>query len=311
MRRARKKGPSPVRTPYGELSPPLNADIRTLYEMGESSCDLAACYATNPGRILASVRAAGGQARPMNEAVRRYHVNDQFFRRINSEEVAYVLGLLYADGNVRDTPSPTVNLALKSEDRGHLVKVLAIMDADYKIYDAACSSRFTITSARLVADLKRHGVEPRKSLTAQPPELPEKWRRHFWRGVFDGDGCISLPMKGINLVGTLDTVSVFRALCREIVPGTRANLHPIRRQRRTWGYNLTGMYALAVLEELYRDCTIALDRKASLLPAMRDLVSKMRRPRSTGHPVLHGYSSTPAPRRHHFRPLVGECSRAA
>jgi hypothetical protein len=265
-----------------EWSEELEHDIRCYYEAGESSCALADAFDSNARRVLKAVVRAGGGVRSFSEASRRYHVNHAFFRRINTEEQAYALGFLYADGSVRLAPAPTVQVALKPEDRGHLQKLLDLLEADYVIYDHAVSCSFTITSQQLVHDLCRHAVVPAKSRIAVPPELPPRLARHFWRGVFDGDGCISPDVRLINLVGTLSTVQVFQSVCQEIVPASRALVHCVRKQRHTWQYNLSGVFGLAVLDELYRDARIALDRKVALWEEYRMVVSRMRRPRRLG-----------------------------
>ena len=54
---------------------------------------------------------------------RRYNVNHEYFKIIDSEEKAYWLGFLYADGCVRKSKSGSqVVLKLSTKDEGHLIK---------------------------------------------------------------------------------------------------------------------------------------------------------------------------------------------
>lgn len=126
---------------------------------------------------------------------RRYHLNEDFFSKIDTEKKAYVLGLLSADGTVN---ARSVWLMLHAKDEHILRDVRDAMGSNARILERTFAKRpdwgpykyVYFGSKKLVADLAKHGVGPRKSLTLNFPKLPKRLERHYLRGLFDGDGCI-------------------------------------------------------------------------------------------------------------------------
>lgn len=74
-----------------------------------------------------------------------------------------------------------------------------------KIFD---SYRWSMTSEHTCNTLSKYGCTPKKSLTLKFPEKSifksEDLIRHFIRGYWDGDGCVSFTYKthAINVLGT-------------------------------------------------------------------------------------------------------------
>lgn len=119
--------------------------------------------------------------------------NEKFFDYW-SKDMSYVLGLMYADGNLFNY---RIRLQLHEKDKELIQKVMFTMDipekhlftrTDKKFKTNSCgfsvSRRYT---ARRLVDL---GIEPNKSKTMKFPEIPYKFLRDFLRGYFDGDGSI-------------------------------------------------------------------------------------------------------------------------
>lgn len=127
---------------------------------------------------------------------RKYKVNELFFDDINTENKAYWLGFIYADGYVT---SNKFGIALKDSDSSHLEKLRNDLESDYPIHVYKSNSewshnkycRLLVTSEHLVDTLIKNGVFRRKSNILKPPEnIPHDLIRHFIRGYFDGDGGI-------------------------------------------------------------------------------------------------------------------------
>ena len=53
-------------------------------------------------------------------------------------------------------------------------------------------SNITITSSKTKRDLENLGIYSNKTMSVRYPDIPDNLQNHFMRGVFDGDGCISL-----------------------------------------------------------------------------------------------------------------------
>jgi hypothetical protein len=71
-------------------------------------------------------------------------------------------------------------------------------------YESDCST-FSIYNTKIVSDLYKHGCVNNKTFKIKLPKLREDLIRHFIRGYFDGDGCISLP--NIKILGNEDFIS--------------------------------------------------------------------------------------------------------
>ena len=133
---------------------------------------------------------------------RRFDVNHSYFSIIDSEEKAYWLGFLFADGCVRQTKTGSqVVLKLSNKDENHLIKFKESINSEHKIvyhknktktkkgidsYSDNCLIR--INSNELVSDLIKQGCVPRKTFTIDRPNIDEKYFKHFIRGYYDGDG---------------------------------------------------------------------------------------------------------------------------
>lgn len=256
------------RSPGDGQPSPADLALATAYAAGASSVRIGALHSLTPKRVLDAVRRAGVPVRSFREASRRYAVVHDRFRVITDEPAAYMIGFFLADACVRLSPAPTLAIALAPRDHEHLCTIRELLGAEHPVLPAPKAVRLTVTSLELVTDLCRWGVIPRKSLRAAPPatgELaPHLWR-HYWRGVIDGDGCLSqargLPV--VNLVGSLAVVRAFRAWCRQVAPGSRARPHPVGPGRRAWQFAITGRRARLVIEALYGEATVALPRKAA------------------------------------------------
>ena len=138
--------------------------------------------------------------------------DETIFDKINSEEKAYWLGFLYADGAVGSTRN-SVELSLKSSDIKHLEKFRDFLNfsIDKHIYQDNIRCRICVTNKHLKESLISLGCTPKKSLTITFPseqQVPKEFQKDFIRGYIDGDGSVMLNTKHtagrINILGTLD-----------------------------------------------------------------------------------------------------------
>ena len=128
----------------------------------------------------------------------RQKIYNNYFEQIDTEEKAYWLGFLYADGSINKS---AVDLTLQERDKNHLEKFLYSIHADVLIKDKNVilnnkeykNKRITIHDSKMVLDLIKCGCTENKSFTIRFPDkdIPNNLRNHFIRGYFDGDGSIS------------------------------------------------------------------------------------------------------------------------
>ena len=132
------------------------------------------------------------------------------FSKIDTEEKAYWLGFLYADGCVRSGEQDNqIELSLQERDYKHLVKFRKFIGNENAIAyrEKQKAYRYCFRSKQIKMDLIKLGCTPKKSLTLTFPtkeQVPDSLLRHFMRGYTDGDGClcISKGKMSYELLGT-------------------------------------------------------------------------------------------------------------
>lgn len=181
-----------------------------MYRAGKTAGYIADRYDTTPVVVARHLRAIGVQMRTKDIATRRYTLaNEEVFSKIDTEGSAYWLGFLMADGTVdaraerERSRSFRITLGLAERDRQHLERFRAFVGTEKPIYVAhhkrpgqkesySTMLYLNLSSKSMTQDLIRWGCTPAKTHTLQyPGDLPESLARHFVRGYFDGDGCIS------------------------------------------------------------------------------------------------------------------------
>ncbi len=153
----------------------------------------------------------------------KYKADYRKFQNIDTEEKAYWLGFIAADGYVyqRKTDCNAGNFCginINRKDKEHLEKLKEFMNSDVKIVDHVQNEGFSnntpmskiiFNSNEMVSDLINKGIVPRKSLILEPPKIEKEFFLPYILGYFDGDGSIFLGNNnefGISFVGTKETL---------------------------------------------------------------------------------------------------------
>lgn len=186
-------------------------EIEDMIDMYLNGCilkDLEIKYKTSDTTIMALFDKAGI---PRRHGI--YECNENFFDEIDTEEKAYYLGLLYADG-YNNVERGSIKLVLQEEDieiLNHFNKVTEntrplkiIKNSNIKNNWKDCYE-FSICNKHMSKVLEKHGVYQAKSLRLTFPNwLDKSLYPHFIRGYFDGDGHISKGKYNysMSIVGT-------------------------------------------------------------------------------------------------------------
>lgn len=120
--------------------------------------------------------------------------NEDIFEIINTEEKAYWLGFLMADGNVSNfSGGYYLKFSLQKNDIDAVKAFKNAIEFTGAIIVNRNNIGVSIGSKSIYNDLNRYGVIERKSGKEIIPFglIPDDLIRHFIRGYFDGDGCIS------------------------------------------------------------------------------------------------------------------------
>jgi len=123
-------------------------------------------------------------------------VDEDYFEEMDSSEKAYWLGFIVGDGNIGKTGEGgtgySLTVSLNAKDTDHLLKLRNAMSSSHSIHESGKDGfALSITRKKIVEDLEKYGVVPCKSHKTYMPDIPEKYHRHFIRGLFDADGSIS------------------------------------------------------------------------------------------------------------------------
>lgn len=206
----------------------------------------------------------------------RHKYNIDFFKTIDSEEKAYWLGFLYADGYVGK--SSKMELCLKYSDMDHLRKfrdvisptlpiqprVIRLKKREYK----ACRISFTNNIIKQqLGDLGCYNCKSH-SLKFSRKIVDLKLMPHFIRGYFDGDGCIF--KSGWTISGNKEFLTKLQEFIVALNIGHTAV--KIYKDKRGAVHSLqkgTPRAALKFLDYIYNNCTIYLKRKYTLYNTLR------------------------------------------
>ena len=190
-------------------------------------------------------------------------INSNIFNIIDTEEKAYWLGFLYADGNI-SIKENRIELSLSEKDKEHLEKFKTFLSYKGNIYfkQKTKSYRILFRDSQIHKDLIKLGCIPRKSLILKFPikkQVPKKLIFHFIRGYFDGDGYIrdSKSAIEITLLGT-------KEFLRSILDILKININLKKDKRHlenTYYISLCGDNARNFGIFLYKNSTIFLERK--------------------------------------------------
>lgn len=137
----------------------------------------------------------------ISKASKRYTLNEHIFDVVDTEEKAYWLGFLMADGYNHESKN-CVALRLQIEDKEILEKYKNFLRTDAPIYTFTRTTpvnklvrqycELNICSPYFSEQLARLGCTQGKTYTLEFPDIPDFLYSHFIRGYFDGDGCLSI-----------------------------------------------------------------------------------------------------------------------
>lgn len=207
---------------------------------------------------------------------RLYSVNSTYFSKIDTQEKAYWLGYLFADGYVRKRSKSSGFLCVNSIDlktlenlKNSLQFTGSVVTRKYgkSSFGTGTIGSLNIYDCDLVDDLIKHGCVERKTFNLKFPNIKKSLKRHFIRGYFDGDGslsnyfsppkkkwCINVSIAGIE--SFLEDVTI-------VVFGSKKYLYKDKRKKTDcWNIKINGDNTCKeFLDYIYKDATIYLERK--------------------------------------------------
>lgn len=206
---------------------------------------------------------------------RKKHINENIFDIIDTQEKAYWLGMLYADGYItsyhKKGDGYCVELCLK--DKEHIEKFIKFLgDKEHKPTKKIVKLnekefiewRYNVYSKQLSTSLIKNGCLENKSLILTFPNediVPKNLLCHFIRGYTDGDGTVAVyRLPHYSLLGTKEfldkVVDIF--LEKELI----TNKPKYQMNGKAYSFTRSGKQVAKIINYLHpKDTTIHLDRK--------------------------------------------------
>lgn len=252
-------------------------DIISLYNNGSSVIEIAETFGCSISNISSRLKKQGIEYKPDRAKYRlrarchcpnRHQLNENYFENIDSEDKAYFLGLMYADGSVTDTI-----VYIKITDDEILDKFNACIEGDYKIITNSPpenhptqkhSYRITISSKVFSSFLQKWGCVPNKTRKITLPNIDKSLYKHFIRGFFDGDGSIILDkILGHCCINFTSASLTFLEQLQEVLKEHALTNGGITKETKyeVWHLRFGGKQVIKILDWLYEDAHFFLKRK--------------------------------------------------
>lgn len=176
------------------LTKPQIKEVCQRYQAGENSQELADAFGISKQAICGLLRRHNVAIREQSINKRIYTGNHAFFSSVDTEEKAYWLGFIAADGCISSPQegSASLSLALALKDKEHLQRLQCALESNHPVKEYVYPYRqfvkITIRSQQITDDLAYYGIVPAKTFAHSWPKLSDELLVHFLRGYVDGDG---------------------------------------------------------------------------------------------------------------------------
>lgn len=179
------------------VSPAERQTMVDLYQQGKNIVEIGKMLDRSFFCVSRHLKLANIQCRDPRISRKRYTVKNDYFESIDTPTKAYLLGMIYADGNIFD--NRRFKLALWDIDEPFLVETAKELDFNGPIYKEHKKGKghdmrsLTIYGETFVNHLKNKGViENKTNRLTFPTFIEPNLIVHFIHGLLDGDGCITL-----------------------------------------------------------------------------------------------------------------------
>lgn len=258
----------------------VSSEIADKYKSGLSVDKIQKEYRVGYPNLYAILKSHNIVKRGAGDWMRKYTFDKNYFDEIDSEDKAYWIGFITADGGIVKSgwgaEYKALSIQLSNIDYGHLEKFKKSIKSTHPIKrlfhkDGRVGCRIIICSKALVRSLGHHNIIPQKTLkTIASSNIPNGLLKHYWRGLVDGDGSIwetvskkksgkKYHLFGIGLVGDVGLIESFKNYCKGIL--NRPVNISYDKSNGLYKVAVYGKSAIKMIKNLYGDSNIYLDRK--------------------------------------------------
>jgi len=187
-------------------------EIIKLYKDGHSTTEIAEKANVTSRYIRQLLNDNRVEMRPRGSWKRKYQLNEDYFKTW-SDNMAYILGFILADGNINQNAQ---SVTISQKHKEILEDIKQELQSDQPIMETKRGLYLFHMHSRVIRNdlINLHGLTPNKSLTVEFPKVPENYLHHFVRGYFDGDGSINYPKFTVTFVG--GSLAFMNAFQREL-----------------------------------------------------------------------------------------------
>ena len=258
-----KAGMSAVANPYS-----LD-EIKGMYEEGLSLQNIADKIGFKSAHSILNMFKACTYDTRTKAGSANMSLDHTYFSVLDTERKAYFAGFLLSDGNVseRVNSQPSIRMELATYDGYILEELRKDLRLDNEITRSSRKDTVKIHmhSTQIFNDLAKYGVVPNKTCNKvlDLNAIPKENHRHFLRGVFDGNGCISNSGGRIviSLYDGKDILDYIANYLHNEIGIKEEHAHPIRGNRCLYILYSAKNDVAKLVPYLYEDATIYLTRK--------------------------------------------------
>ena len=204
----------------------------------------------------------------------RLRLDESIFDKINTEEKAYWLGFIFADGNISSEGYRfEMNLSIVDIDHMEKFREFLKLETEIKVSknygNGNMVCRLSARNVRIWNSLNNLGCTPKKSLTLKFPNINDFSNKQFIydfiRGYCDGDGSLGLynykntKNSQVSMVGTYEFLYKLREFLG--ISGYIRNKSCADYKNNAFELKYTGVNARKVARLLYENSSIYLERK--------------------------------------------------
>ena len=256
---------------YNNLLKDREDEVLKLYNNGKTCDEIGKITGHSGAQISILLKRSDQDVRNW-----KYSVNEHFFDKVDSEEVAYVLGWFYSDGCVDNNGK--LRIQIQKDDEYILYIIKDLMEYDGPLYEVSPPKKYphrksqvslTINRKSLADKLIALGCVPNKSLILNFPSpsiISDKLMSHFIRGVFDGDGSISIKNNKYLNVSIISSESFLQSFRYWLINHLAIDTKHYYRYSHTTTMQMMitrTNHAKLFLDWMYRDANYYLTRKFS------------------------------------------------
>ena len=260
---------------YNTLNDEIYDRIINKYANGASQFKISYDLLVGDHCIRKTLNKNNIQRRSYSENNRRFYRNSHYFDLIDSQNKAYILGLLYSDG-CNYPKHNAITISLQEED-GYILDFIK-NELEYegpvrlnRLHDKCekykNQSVLCINDPYMSKRLEKLGVVQAKSLCLKFPDfIRMKYISHFVRGYFDGDGCISITKSTekpkVSICGTFEFCNRLSEIIHSLNGKCSLQKPKQSESKNTFVLNIQGYNSVNnFMEWIYYDADFKMERK--------------------------------------------------